>query len=412
MLTPPNHSIDNPLVDTLTWTPSPGATSYNLQIATDSLFTVILINQPFAGTSVTVSGFPTLFTCWWRANAIGPGGASSYPIPFTFKTKGPSTTPTLLLPVNNATNQPIALTCKWSKAVDQTFDKGEVIHLTALDLTQGNKSLNLRTKDQLQTVGSYWFELYTDTTQAAVIKDSTITDTTRALTGLLYNQNYWWRVKGKNDAGYGLFSAYFKFTTAIAPPAAPTLTSPANNSIGISPTTRLVWSNAATATSYRIQVSTDSTFATSQLDSTTTNNVDSIQVPAGKLNNNVKYYWHVSAINVGGSSAYSVKFNFTTSLTGVSQNNNEIPKVFKLYNNYPNPFNPTSTIKFDVPLASDVKMLVYNTLGQEVSTLVNAHLGAGSYSVQWDASNFPSGVYFYKITAGNFTDIHKMILVK
>ena len=99
-------------------------------------------------------------------------------------------------------------------------------------------------------------------------------------------------------------------------------------------------------------------------------------------------------------------------ITGVSGNSNEIPKTYKLYNNYPNPFNPVSTIRYDLPHSADVKLIVFNTLGQEVATLINGHYQAGSYSVIWDGTNYPSGVYFYKIYAGNFTDTKKMLLVK
>ncbi len=397
---PPNHAVGMPLIDTLQWTVSAGATNYRVQIAQDSLFTSILFDDSSSVTNqIIISGYPPLFTTWWRVRARNAGGGSAFTIPFTFKTKGAATAPLLVTPANNAVNQPIAFTSNWRKAVDQTSKPHINLHIGS----GGN------TPDNVQAIAFYWYELYTDTTTSAVIRDSTLTDTTRAISGLLNNQNYWWRVKAKNEVGWGPFSAYFKFTTVVAAPAPPSLIAPANNSVGIIPTPLMDWSSVATATSYRIQISTDSTFATTQLDSV--NTVDSLLVPAGKLLNNTLYYWHVYATNAGGNSAYSGKFHFTTSLVGVI-GNGVIPKVFKLYQAYPNPFNPSSTIKFDIPNNSDVKMVLYNTLGQEVATLINANYGAGSYSITWDAANFPSGVYFYKITAGNFTDIHKMVLIK
>jgi hypothetical protein len=69
-------------------------------------------------------------------------------------------------------------------------------------------------------------------------------------------------------------------------------------------------------------------------------------------------------------------------------------------------------IKFDVPKPSEVSLVLYNTIGQELLTLVNSHFAPGSYIVEWNAANFPSGVYFYRITAGSFTDIKKMVLIK
>jgi hypothetical protein len=98
-------------------------------------------------------------------------------------------------------------------------------------------------------------------------------------------------------------------------------------------------------------------------------------------------------------------------LTGVNTEN-ELPTVFKLYNNYPNPFNPATTIKYDIPSNTYVKISVYDILGKLVSTLVNKDMQAGRYEATWDATNFASGTYIYKLETKNFTDVKKMILIK
>lgn len=400
LIRPLNHSIDRYQVDTLQWSPSSGATNYHLQLATDSLFTSIA----YSDTTLTVTGvgigsFPPLSTWWWRVRAKNAVGWSAFTIPFTFKVMGAATTPTLLLPANNSVNQPVTITCKWSHSVDQT--SRPIVHLHIIQPGQ---------RDNETAVSNYWYELYSDTTIAPVVRDSTLTDTTRTVTGLTNNQNYWWRAKAKNNVGWGAFSPYFKFTTIVALPPPPTLIAPANNATFVSLTPLLDWSAVPTATSYRVQLSSDSSFATTQLDSVI--NVDSLRVPAGRLALNVTYYWHVYSTNAAGNSVYSPKFNFTTGLVGIIQYSNGVPKVFALHNNYPNPFNPSSTIKFDIPKGAFVKLTIYNMLGQEVQTLVNSNYEAGFYSIVWDASNEPSGVYFYKVTAGNFTDIKKMVLLK
>jgi hypothetical protein len=171
-----------------------------------------------------------------------------------------------------------------------------------------------------------------------------------------------------------------------------------------------MWNASSGATSYRVQLSTDSTFNTNLLvnDSTVTSTSRAVTGLTGIT----KYYWRVNAKNPAGTSGYSTIWHFTVGLVGISNNNNGVPNEFRLYNNYPNPFNPYSTIKFDIAKATDVKMVVFNILGQEVSTLINGHMGAGSYSVIWDGTNYPSGAYFYKITAGSFTSIKKMVMVK
>lgn len=97
---------------------------------------------------------------------------------------------------------------------------------------------------------------------------------------------------------------------------------------------------------------------------------------------------------------------------GVNQITSYIPKSYNLLQNYPNPFNPTTKIKFDVPKASFTKLVIYDLLGREVAELVNEELKAGTYQADWDASNFSSGVYFYKIIAGEYIETKKMVLMK
>jgi hypothetical protein len=80
--------------------------------------------------------------------------------------------------------------------------------------------------------------------------------------------------------------------------------------------------------------------------------------------------------------------------------------------NYPNPFNPTTKIKFGLPKAAFVKLTVYDILGREVAILANEQLKAGEFEADWDASSFPSGVYFYKMEAGEFVKTSRMVLVK
>ena len=97
---------------------------------------------------------------------------------------------------------------------------------------------------------------------------------------------------------------------------------------------------------------------------------------------------------------------------GVQHEQNTVPSVYSLSQNYPNPFNPETKINYALPKAGLVKIVVYDLLGAEITTLVNENKTAGNYSVTFNGSNLASGVYFYKITAGDFTDVKKMLLVK
>ena len=85
---------------------------------------------------------------------------------------------------------------------------------------------------------------------------------------------------------------------------------------------------------------------------------------------------------------------------------------YELTLNYPNPFNPTTKIRIALPTSSFAKLVVYDMLGRELETILNEHLNAGTYEADWSADKFSSGVYFYQLSAGDFTETKKMILIK
>jgi len=89
-----------------------------------------------------------------------------------------------------------------------------------------------------------------------------------------------------------------------------------------------------------------------------------------------------------------------------------IPKAYSLSQNFPNPFNPTTNIEFSIPRSEFVSLKIYSLLGQDVATLVSAKMNAGSYNYSWDAGTLSSGVYMYKLNAGNFSQTRKMILLR
>jgi len=99
-------------------------------------------------------------------------------------------------------------------------------------------------------------------------------------------------------------------------------------------------------------------------------------------------------------------------VVGIHEYSNEVPVGFKLHNNYPNPFNPSTKIRFDVSERTNVKIAVYNSAGMEITVLVNDELGAGKYETSFTALNLPSGVYFYRLQAGEFVQTRKMMLLK
>ena len=119
-----------------------------------------------------------------------------------------------------------------------------------------------------------------------------------------------------------------------------------------------------------------------------------------------------SGINPPGTTAPGTAFQFTVGIVGIEPVSGEIPSVFKLFSNYPNPFNPITKIKFDIAKNTNAKLLVYDVLGRVVETLVNGELKAGRYEVDFDGYSLSSGVYFYKLVTSDFVDTKKMLMIK
>lgn len=107
-------------------------------------------------------------------------------------------------------------------------------------------------------------------------------------------------------------------------------------------------------------------------------------------------------------------FSIITPSTGIEDLTNEgnLAESFQLEQNYPNPFNPSTSIRFSLPGSEFVELSIYNQLGQKVETLINKQMAAGSYSLTWNAADLPSGVYFYRLQAGNQQQLKKAILMK
>lgn len=119
-----------------------------------------------------------------------------------------------------------------------------------------------------------------------------------------------------------------------------------------------------------------------------------------------------AAFSYAGQGPNNVYFNQEGLVTGVTPINGNIPGKYLLMQNFPNPFNPATTIRFNIPKSSFVTIKVYDVLGNEIAVLVNENLNPNNYEVNWNANGFASGVYFYELVTNDFTDVKKMILVK
>ncbi|HMQ70319.1 MAG TPA: T9SS type A sorting domain-containing protein [Ignavibacteria bacterium] len=111
-------------------------------------------------------------------------------------------------------------------------------------------------------------------------------------------------------------------------------------------------------------------------------------------------------------SDYILKVYITPKTVNINHVGTTVPEKFELYQNYPNPFNPVTNLEFGIPEFGFVTLKIYNVLGNYAATLVNENLSPGSYKVQWDGSNFSSGVYYYKLESNSYSSTKKMFLLK
>ncbi len=193
-------------------------------------------------------------------------------------------------------------------------------------------------------------------------------------------------------------------------PESPKLIYPINRSTDVTTTPDMNWNALTSATSYRLQVSENETFNLIVFDDST---ISAINQKIGPLNTNTVYYWRVLAKNENGCSMWSPVWSFTTGTsTSSDQITIEIPAESCLDDNYPNPFNNSTSIVYSIPGKAKVALTIYDALGKEIETLVNQEQTAGKYEVKFDGSNLPGGIYFYKLHAGQYSETRKMVLIK
>ncbi len=224
-------------------------------------------------------------------------------------------------------------------------------------------------------------------------------------------------IGGFSQAAIGDASARAPFAYALVAGSAPSvaaLISPAaNDTIGnLLPT--FVWHasqdvNTGETISYTLRYGTDpDLIAAVEIDSLT----DTTTTLADSLGNEIEYYWQIVAHDNVGLSSSSVIRQFTTDIaTDVPAEGDNLPRSFALWQNYPNPFNPSTVISFELPRASDYELVVYDITGRKAYQR-SGFARAGITELVWNATDEGSGVYLYRLTAGNQSASRKMLLLK
>ncbi len=341
------------------------------------------------GTTITMYEYDADLTLFSSQNAV-PGfyvmkllffisGSSTFPDYGTEKDSliiDLAIRPQLVSPVLNGLNQPKDVVFKWNKAVNAV-----------------KYIIQLSNDDQFTTL---------------VKKDSTATDTTKAITGLSGGQKYYWRVYAVNADRFGAYSGAWNFTTAAGAPAAPVAT--AATSLAAQTGFTANWNAVADATGYFLDVSTSSTFSGFVAGFNNKDVLNVTKYPISGLNANAAYYYRVRAKNDGGTSVHSNTIRVFA--TGVNQDAAGMPGGYALEQNFPNPFNPITTIRFSLPEAAQVTLKIFNAAGKEVTQLISQKMNAGTFTAEWDASGFVSGIYYCRIVTDRFSETKKMLLLK
>jgi photosystem II stability/assembly factor-like uncharacterized protein len=247
-------------------------------------------------------------------------------------------------------------------------------------------------------------------TSGLILHDFPTVDTFAVLHSLSFLTSYWWHVNAYNPAtGISAFLHPWEFSTGLSLPGTITLVDPSKNAVVNADTLLLRWkSTKPLVDRYWLEYGLDSVFTFKAIDSLL---LDTTVVIRNMIKS-LEYYWRVRAHNLSGWGPYSNTGRFLRSLTAVNTMPQGIPSDWVLMQNFPNPFNPSTTITFGLPQRAQVRVTVYNTLGEAMSELVNGDMEAGYHEVQFDGKNLSSGVYFYRMQAGSYVETKKLILTK
>jgi hypothetical protein len=235
------------------------------------------------------------------------------------------------------------------------------------------------------------------------------------VTGLNAEGTYYWRVAANNFVGETAFSSAWSFTIVMGDDI--TLTGSTIYVDGV-PHPRLTWTSAGQTGTYYIYRygcnygAGDCGVWPYQLLAVTTGTAytDLSVVVATKLETpTTSYYYQVRSSGISNKRMVNSPGEAKES---IENETSTLPKQTKLHVNYPNPFNPVTTIKYDLSANTHVSLKVFDMLGREVATLVDEVQDAGYRSVEFDAGQLSSGLYFYRLNAGNYSAFKKMMLVK
>jgi hypothetical protein len=351
---------------TFKWKKINEAEKYYIQLSTDSRFAnIIKDDSTTTDTSITFDGLLKNNKYFWRVRvktALDSGPWSSISSFIT----------TITLPA-----------------------KPQII--SAISEKKGYITLNW---DKVEGAEQYLTQVANNQLFTSIFKSNTTSDTVKSVTWFAEDKTYYWRVQASNLAGTGPWSDVGDFTIVYNPT---NLVAENTNSNEIT----LTWTdNSAIEEGYIIERKQGAQTTFAFLDTLKGGGDEYIDknVEQGQT-----YIYRVKAFKGSLESSYSNEASNNT--TGINEEEG-IPKEYSLSQNYPNPFNPTTNIKFALPKPGLTKLIIYDLIGREIEVPINKELEAGYHQINIDATDLPTGVYFYRIQSGDFIQTKKMILIK
>jgi len=372
LVSPTDNAANVSITTSLNWQKVTGSTSYRLQIATDSLFATIIVQDSTLTDTIKSSGITLVNNTkyYWRVNSTNAGGTGAWSAVNRFTTiPAIPGVPVLVSPLDNSANVAINTAMNWNKVTGST---------------------------------SYRLQIATDSLFTAIIaQDSTLTDTIKSSGITLVNgTKYFWHVNATNAGGTGAWSALRRFTTIVAVPAAVTLKLPATSDTVKTDSTILSWSKGTPAVDkYWVEYGADSSFTTTTSDSTVTDTSKMLR----SLTDNTNIWWRVSAHNAAGWGTWSAKNVFVVKIpvSGVKQFS--APKIFSFAI-----ASHTGFVKYALPKAENVTLKLYSLKGQLMSEPVDAYQGVGYYSMDLQRNSLAAGSYVVVFKAGEYR-VTKMV---
>ncbi len=356
---PSNGAVSQPVVLTLAWGSVAAATAYEAQVSTNSAFSTTAYDQPgITGTSqLAVTGLANSATYYWRANATNSVGTGTWSGAWSFTTIAPWSAPLLTSPTNGAAGQALSPVLLWSA---------------------------------VSGAASYTLQVSQNTAFSTfVVNQAGLTALSQAVGPLSYATTYFWRVNAYDGTSLtSAWSSAWSFVTTLPLPGTPILSSPASGAASVPTSVTLAWGQVLLATSYQLQISASSAFATTFLSQS---GVTGVSVSVSNLALGTTYYWQVAGASTVGQGPWSAIWSFSTVTTAVvTTGEQKIEKAdFSVAG---------GMVSYVVGAPGPVEIRFIDILGRSALVL-NRTQSVGRYAIELKNCNLAAGQYIVHFKA-------------